>query len=97
MLRPPSRATLFPYTTLFRSPVVAAAQQRVNSSERRPLVLDRAPVRNISDPNPVFRALVIDSEHGEVFMANDKESDGKIGRASCREMRKNAVEPDTCR
>jgi hypothetical protein len=59
-----------------RWPVVVVAQERGNTSERRPLVLDRSPVRNIADPNPVFRAVVIDSEHGEVFMANDKESAG---------------------
>ena len=57
-------------------PSVVAAQQRGNTSERRPLVLDRAPARNIADPNPVFRAIVIDAEHGEVFVANDKESAG---------------------
>ncbi len=53
-----------------------AAQQRSNPPEKRPLVLDRAPARTIADPNPVFRAIVIDSDHGEVFMANDKESAG---------------------
>ena len=53
-----------------------AAQQRNNPPERRPLVLDRAPARTIADPNPVFRAIVIDSDHGEVLMANDKESAG---------------------
>src|SRR5437870_3695053 len=54
----------------------ATAQQANKTSERRPLVLDRAPARNIADPNPVFRAIVLDAEHGEVFMANDKESAG---------------------
>ncbi len=54
----------------------AVAQEANKTSERRPLVLDRAPARNIADPNPVFRAVVIDAEHGEVFMANDKESAG---------------------
>ncbi|MGH2399820.1 MAG: YncE family protein, partial [bacterium] len=39
-------------------------------------VLDRAPVRSLEDPNPVFRAVAIDTEHGEVFFANDKESAG---------------------
>jgi len=53
-----------------------AAQQRNSPPERRPLVLDRAPARTIADPNPVFRAIVIDSDHGEVLMANDKESVG---------------------
>ena len=54
----------------------AAAQEKGNPSGRTPLVLDRPPARNISDPNPVFRALVLDAEHGEVFVANDKESAG---------------------
>ena len=54
----------------------AAAQERGRTSERRPLVLDRAPVRSLEDPNPVFRAVAIDTEHEEVFFANDKESAG---------------------
>jgi len=54
----------------------AAAQERGGTSERRPLVLDRAPVRSLEDPNPVFRAVAIDTERGEVFFANDKESAG---------------------
>jgi DNA-binding beta-propeller fold protein YncE len=52
------------------------AAQDGEGSEGRPLVLDRAPVRSIEDPNPVFRAVTIDAEHGEVFFANDKESAG---------------------
>jgi DNA-binding beta-propeller fold protein YncE len=60
--------------TVVSSGVVA--QQRSNPPEKRPLVLDRAPARTIADPNPVFRAIVIDSDRGEVFMANDKESAG---------------------
>lgn len=55
---------------------MAAAQERGRTSETRPLVLDRAPVRSLEDPNPVFRAVAIDTEHGEVFFANDKESAG---------------------
>src|SRR6266700_3417178 len=45
----------------------AVAQEANKTSERRPLVLDRAPARNIADPNPVFRAVVIDAEHGEMY------------------------------
>src|SRR5437667_9372936 len=58
-------------------PGVTAAQQRSNTSDRRPMVLDRAPARMIADPNPVFRAIVLEAEHGEGFMANDKESAGR--------------------
>jgi DNA-binding beta-propeller fold protein YncE len=54
----------------------AAAQEGDGGSARRPLVLDRAPVRSLEDPNPVFRAVAIDPEHGEVLFANDKESAG---------------------
>ena len=43
---------------------------------RESLVLNLAPTRTIADPNPVFRAVAVDGEHGEVFMANDKESAG---------------------
>ncbi|MBI4463933.1 MAG: hypothetical protein HY647_04445 [Acidobacteria bacterium] len=57
-------------------PGVAVAQDRGKASERRPLVLDRAPARSIEDPNPVFRAVAIDTEHEEVLFANDKESAG---------------------
>ena len=55
---------------------VVVAQERGKTAERAPIVLDRPPARNIADPNPVFRALVLDAEHGEVFVANDKESSG---------------------
>src|SRR5450759_1024614 len=54
----------------------AVAQDGDKTAERKPLVLDRAPARNIADPNPVFRAVVLDAEHGEIFVANDKESAG---------------------
>ena len=54
----------------------AVAQDGNKASVRTPIVLDRAPARNISDPNPVFRAVVLDAEHGEIFVANDKESAG---------------------
>ena len=45
-------------------------------SVRESLVINVTPVRTIADPNPAFRAVVIDAEHGEVFIANDKESAG---------------------
>ncbi len=57
-------------------PGVVSAKEPDTETGRQPIVLDRPPARNIADPNPVFRALVLDSEHGEVFMANDKESAG---------------------
>ncbi|MBZ5590566.1 MAG: hypothetical protein LAO05_18605, partial [Acidobacteriia bacterium] len=53
---------------------VVVAQEAGKTVEKRPLILDRAPVRMISDPNPVFSGIAIDQERGEVFMTNDKES-----------------------
>ena len=57
-------------------PGVALAQQGSAAPARQPIILDRPPVRLLSDPNPVFRAVAIDTEKGEVFVANDKESSG---------------------
>ena len=56
--------------------VRSTADIKKASSERESLQINVSPVRTIADPNPVFRAVVIDAEHGEVFMANDKESSG---------------------
>jgi DNA-binding beta-propeller fold protein YncE len=53
---------------------IVSAQDKPKPAERKTLVLDRAPARAISDPNPVFRAIAIDVDKGEVFVANDKES-----------------------
>jgi len=55
-------------------PEPLVAQERATAADRKPIVLDRAPARNIADPNPVFRAMAIDAEAGEIFIANDKES-----------------------
>ena len=44
------------------------------ANEHKPLVLDRAPARAISDPNPVLRAIAIDVDKGEVFVAKDRKS-----------------------
>src|SRR5262245_36437824 len=74
-MSPPSKFYCLIVGMMFLSAGVAA-QQRSIPPERRPLVCDRPPARTIADPNPVFRAIVIDSDHGEVFMANDKESAG---------------------
>jgi DNA-binding beta-propeller fold protein YncE len=50
------------------------AQEKPKSADRQPLIVDRAPARAIADPNPVLRAIAIDVDKGEVFVANDKES-----------------------
>lgn len=54
--------------------VLQAQGGKPSPSERKALILDRAPARAIADPNPVLRAIAIDTDKGEVFVANDKES-----------------------
>ena len=79
-IRPIAMAAVLLATALWiqtrQWPGVALAQQGGAASERQPLILDRPPARVLTDPNPVFRAVAIDTERGEVFMANDKESAG---------------------
>src|SRR6266480_51893 len=48
MIRRPPRSTLFPYTTLFRSPAVAAAHAEALSAQIRVLRLQRAALRAIA-------------------------------------------------
>src|SRR5215475_2130986 len=59
-----------------RAPRVVSAAEPDKTTTRKPVVLDRAPARNIADLNPVFRAIVLDPDLGEAFVANDKESAG---------------------
>ena len=59
-----------------REPGVVSAAEPDKTTTRKPIVLDRAPARNIADLNPVFRAIVLDPDLGEAFVANDKESAG---------------------
>ncbi|MBI2816807.1 MAG: hypothetical protein HYX72_07690 [Acidobacteria bacterium] len=58
--------------------VLAAQAQKVQSgAEKRPVVvIDRPPLRRISDPNPVFNGIAMDVERGEVFLANDNRASG---------------------
>src|SRR5689334_5774843 len=46
------------------------------AAERAPVVLDRAPLREIADPNPVFSGIAMDSVREEVFITNDNEPSG---------------------
>lgn len=52
----------------------AVAQQVSKTKARISIVMDRKPIRVVSDPNPVFSGIAIDEKRGEVFMTNDKES-----------------------
>ena len=56
------------------SGVLRAQGGKPAAADRKAQVLDRAPARMIADPNPVLRAIAIDTDKGEVFVANDKES-----------------------
>jgi len=79
-IRPIAMAAILLLTAVWiqtrKSPGVVLAQQGGAASQRQPIILDRPPARVLSDPNPVFRAVAIDTERGEMFMANDKESAG---------------------
>jgi len=46
----------------------------ISAQEKRPIVLDRAPVRMVQDPYPTFNGIAMDSERGEVIMADDNRS-----------------------
>src|SRR3990172_4705534 len=49
----------------------AAGFQEAAPVERQPLILDRAPVRIIEDPFPVFSGITMDVERGELVVADD--------------------------
>ena len=51
------------------SSVVVA--QKSQEAERRPLVLDRAPIRTIQDPYPAFNGITMNEGTGEVILADD--------------------------
>lgn len=53
---------------------VAAAQENGKTAGRRPLVLDREPVRIIEDPYPTFSGIALDTQRDEVFITNDGEA-----------------------
>src|SRR2546422_11279419 len=100
MIRRPPRSTLFPYTTLFRSPAreaqVAAAQYRIGTLVGRSptevareleqtAALPQLPeVTSIGTPDVVVRYRP-DVAAAERFAAAQGALVGEIGRASCRE------------
>ncbi len=45
--------------------------EETDRAERRPLVLDRPPVRAIQDPYSVFNGIALDVERGEIIVADD--------------------------
>lgn len=52
----------------------AAAQKARSAAERRPLVLNRAPVRIVHDPYPTFNGIGMDVERGEVILTDDNQA-----------------------
>ncbi len=52
---------------------VALAQGR-KPVERKPIVLDRPPVRAMADPFATFNGIALDPDRGEVFISNDNRS-----------------------
>jgi len=50
---------------------MTSAQEARSSEKTRPIVLDKAPVRIIQDPYPVFNGIAMDVERGEVLMSDD--------------------------
>ena len=65
-------------TSIWEGPffVSAWAQGTQRLAERVPVALDRAPLREISDRNPVFSGIAMDGEREEVFITNDNEPSG---------------------
>src|SRR2546425_5261586 len=69
MIRRPPRSTLFPYTTLFRSPQqsqlrVPLARHRTHRLLDRPIrVRDGTPVRLVLDPEPLLAEAPRSEEH----------------------------------
>ncbi|MBI2816077.1 MAG: hypothetical protein HYX72_03970 [Acidobacteria bacterium] len=53
---------------------VVVAQEARKTAERHPLVLDRAPIRVITDANPVFSGIAMDMQRNEVIMTNDNDA-----------------------
>ncbi len=52
----------------------AAAAQQTEKAGRSPIIFDRAPVRTIQDPYPVFNGITMDIEKGELIAADDNSS-----------------------
>jgi DNA-binding beta-propeller fold protein YncE len=50
---------------------LAAAQAMQSQSERKPVVIERAPARFIKDPNPSFSAVAVDSESNMLIVSDE--------------------------
>src|SRR5438034_10996980 len=96
MTRPPPRSTLFPYTTLFRSPEIElryheAARTAVVGLEVTPVVSERQErvvVREVLE-REVRGVIGVGVDHHKLRAGQDRDPREKlvdqIGRASCRE------------
>ena len=54
----------------------ALAQNAGAGGPRRPMILDRKPLRVVGDPYPTFHGVALDEERGEVFLGNDNKVSG---------------------
>ena len=52
-------------------PELAFAQDTGKAEQRQPIILDKPPVRIITDPYATFNGIVVDEEKGEVFLGSD--------------------------
>ncbi len=65
-------AALVVFAGLERSgSLVSLAQEGETRSERTTLVIDRAPVRVLQDPYPVFHGITMETERGEVILTDN--------------------------
>src|SRR5690348_17420485 len=74
MLRRPPRSTLFPYTTLFRSPLLNSAEAQLGEigARLKQAMIDATAVRRIGEPEEVAAVIA--------FLASDDASDRKSTR-----------------
>src|SRR2546422_8513887 len=60
MIRRPPRSTLFPYTTLFRSPAISSRGSSGSARSRRPI---RSPISGARPPKRLASSAVRSEEH----------------------------------
>jgi hypothetical protein len=53
------------------SVIYAGGQAAQGQSERKPVLIDRAPARFIKDPNPSFSAVAVNSDHNMLVVTNE--------------------------
>src|SRR2546421_9146495 len=69
MIRRPPRSTLFPYTTLFRSPSGRSGGRQIAGQSRPPRGRARKKPRRISGPSADRRSTRLNSSHDQISYA----------------------------